>query len=254
MKKNIAIVLCGGKGSRISEITKIIPKSLIKINKKPIIWFVISYLINSGIKKIILPLGYKGNQIRNYIKKEFQHHLEKIDLIDTGRDTEIFERIYKVKNLLSGYDNFLILNSDTVFDLNLKKFINFHNKNNFNITLSGIKMKSSWGSIIRKKNSIKLYKFIKNEVIDMYQLKGFNKYEAFRNTGISIMKVKILKTIKIKKKLDFESFFFNKIDDIGSFIFDGFWYPIETYKDYSQLKNDTILKNRVKNLIDKING
>ena len=119
MKKNIAIVLCGGKGSRISEITKIIPKSLIKINKKPIIWFVISYLINSGIKKIILPLGYKGNQIRNYIKKEFQHHLEKIDLIDTGRDTEIFERIYKVKNLLSGYDNFLILNSDTVFDLNL---------------------------------------------------------------------------------------------------------------------------------------
>ena len=58
----------------------------------------------------------------------------------------------------------------------------------------------------------------------------------------------------MKKKLDFESFFFNKIDDIGSFIFDGFWYPIETYKDYSQLKNDTILKNRVKNLIDKING
>ena len=39
-----------------------------------------------------------------------------------------------------------------------------------------------------------------------------------------------------------------------TFIFDGFWYPIETYKDYSQLKNDTILKNRVKNLIDKING
>ncbi len=252
--KNAAIVLCGGLGSRIFEITKKIPKSLISVQQKPIIWFVVSDLINAKFDKIIFPLGYRGNQIKKYIKSEFKNHLDKIELVDTGRNTEIFDRIYKVKNFLNNYDNFLLVNSDTIFDFNLKNFILFHEKNKFNISLSGIKMKTSWGSIIKKKNSSRVYKFIKNERVESYKLKGYNQYESFRNTGISIFKVKVLKMIKKKNCIDFESYFFNKIHNIGSFIFDGFWYPVETYKDFYNLKHDTILKIKVRKLIKKINA
>lgn len=252
--KNAAIVLCGGFGSRIYEITKKTPKSLIRVEKKPIIWFVVSELLNSKFEKIILPLGYRGNQIRNYIKKEFKNHLNRILLVETGRNTEIIERIYKVKKFLNNFDNFLLVNSDTIFDFNLKNFMSFHEKNKFNISLSGIKMRTSWGSIIKKKNSVSAYKFVKNERIESYKLKGFSKYESFRNTGISIFKVKVLDMIKKKNSLDFESYFFNKIDNIGSFIFDGFWYPIETYKDFYNLKNEKSLKKKVITIIKKINA
>ena len=254
MKNNIAaIVLCGGLGSRISEITNKKPKSLIYINGKPLIWFVVKDLINLGIKKIIFPLGYRGHQIKKYLKKEFKKNLKSFDLVETGKYTEISERIFKVKKNLKGYDNFLLLNSDTLTGLNLKNFIKFHIKNNFNISMSGIKMKTSWGSIIKKKNDYKVYKFIKNGEMDTYQIKNYVNFLAYRNSGISIISTKYLNSIKLRKKKDFETDLYNKTSKIGSIILNSFWYPVETYKDYMYLKKNKILKEKVKKLILKLN-
>jgi glucose-1-phosphate cytidylyltransferase len=115
-KKIIAVVLCGGFGSRISELTTNTPKSLIKIKNKPLIWYSIHSLLKSGIKDIILPLGYKGENIRKYVLKNFKKNLNNIRLIDTGEKTEIFQRILKIKKQLIGYESFIIINSDTLFE------------------------------------------------------------------------------------------------------------------------------------------
>ena len=69
-KKIVAVVLCGGMGSRISEITSKTPKSMISILGKPIIWYVISLLVKNNIQQIIFPLGYKGNLIKKFILKK----------------------------------------------------------------------------------------------------------------------------------------------------------------------------------------
>jgi len=250
-KKIIAVVLCGGFGSRISELTTNIPKSLIKIKNKPLIWYAINSLLKSGIKDIILPLGYKGENIRKYVLKNFKKNLDNIRLIDTGEKTEIFQRILKIKKQLIGYDSFIIINSDTLFDFKLKKLINFHYKNKYNISLSGIKMRTSWGSILLKKNN-SVYKFKKNNIIDRYYLKNDSKYKAFRNTGINIINSNFLKHAKkINKKTDFEDFFYNK-KNIGSLIFDGFWYPVETYKDFLNLKKNKLLLKKVGKLLNRI--
>ena len=65
-----AMILSGGRGKRLRPVTDTIPKPLIKINGKPLIEWKINYLKKFGIKDIIICSGYKGNQIKNYIKKK----------------------------------------------------------------------------------------------------------------------------------------------------------------------------------------
>ena len=62
-KTRTAVILCGGKGTRLGSITKKIPKSLVKIKNKPIMWFILKILKKNGFNQFILPLGYKGNLI-----------------------------------------------------------------------------------------------------------------------------------------------------------------------------------------------
>ena len=121
------------------------------------------------------------------------------------------------------------------------------------LSLSGIKMKTSWGSIINKKNDYKVYKFIKNGDMDTYQIKNYVNFQAYRNSGISIINTKYLNSIKLRKKQDFETDLYNKTSKIGSIILNSFWYPVETYKDYIYLKKNKILKEKVKKLILKLN-
>jgi|TARA_B110000483_G_C18120153_1_gene513266 glucose-1-phosphate cytidylyltransferase len=259
MKKKLctaAVVLCGGIGTRIKEITYKIPKPLIKIQDKPLIWYTISSLLKSGIDKIIFPLGYKGEMIENYLKKNFKNNLHQFEIVKTGINTEIIDRIKKIRYLLNGHNSFIFTNSDTLFNFNLKKFISFHEKNKLNISLSGVKMRSSWGSLIIKKNNNKLKKFVKNEVIDKYKIKSYPDYESYRNTGISIIDTECLKIIKDVKSKDFETILFNsyaKKNKVGTLIFDNFWYPVETKKDYDELKNDQVLKIKTNYLKKKLN-
>ena len=70
MNNKCAVVLCGGKGSRLGLLGKKIPKTLVKVQGKEILWYIIKYLKFSGFNRIILPIGYKGNQIKDFLKKQ----------------------------------------------------------------------------------------------------------------------------------------------------------------------------------------
>lgn len=253
-----AVVLCGGLGSRIRGITKnIIPKSLVKVYGKPIIWYVVSSLLRFGVDKIIFPIGFKGEKIRNYLKKEFKQNYHQFIVVKTGIDTEIINRIKKIINLLNKYDFFICTNSDTLFDFDLKKFLNFHCKNKFMISLSCIKMKTAWGSLIIENNTNKLKRFVKYETIDSYQLKKYPKYKSIRNSGVSIINTTCLNSIKNSRSVDFENFLYNKFakkKKVGSLLFDNFWYPIENIKDYNELIKNYKLKKKVNLLKKKLDG
>jgi len=243
-----AVVLCGGQGTRIKEITKNnIPKALIKINGKPIIWYVVSALLKSGVKKIIFPVGFKGEKIDSYLKKEFKVNYHQFSVVKTGQNTEILERIKKIRALLNKYYCFICTNADTLFDFDLKKFLNFHYNNKFMISLSCIKMRSTWGSVIKKKKNI-LKKFVKNEIIASYKIKKYLKYECYRNSGISIINTICLRSIKSLKSNDFETLLYNKFainKKVGSLLFNNFWYPVENAKDYNNLVKNYKLKKKV---------
>ena len=65
-----AIILCGGKGSRLGVLGKRLPKSLVQVQKKEILWYIINILSKNKFSHLILPTGYKGNVIKNFVKKK----------------------------------------------------------------------------------------------------------------------------------------------------------------------------------------
>lgn len=248
-KKIVAVILCGGMGSRISQITRMIPKSLIKVNQRPIIWYVVASLLKNGVREIIFPLGYKGKRIEIFVKKKFKKESRYFQFHDTGEKTEIHNRIKKIIKKLKNYEDFILINSDTIFDFNLRNFINLHQKKKHLISLSGIKMESSWGTIVKNKKNL-LKKFVINAQIEDYKIKKYAGFNCYRNTGISIINSKCLNYIK---NLDhnFEISLYNKFvkyNKVGVKIFNKFWYPIETLKDLNILNQDKTKKKKI-NLI-----
>ena len=98
MKVNSAVILCGGRGTRLGSLGKKIPKTLVKIHNKPILWYIIKALKKNAVNHFILPLGYKGNLIKKYINTNSELKKLNIDLIDTGLNTSISKRIYRIKD------------------------------------------------------------------------------------------------------------------------------------------------------------
>ena len=70
MKKKYisAVILCGGKGTRLGVLGKKLPKTLVKVNNKPIIWYIIKFLEKNSFNHFILPVGYKGKMIKKFFK------------------------------------------------------------------------------------------------------------------------------------------------------------------------------------------
>ena len=206
MRVNTAIILCGGKGTRLGSISKKIPKTLIKIQKKEILWYIINFLKKNGFNHFILPLGYKGKQIRIFIKKNNYFNC-KIDLVNTGINTHIGNRIFKVLKKIKS-KNILILNGDAIFNFNIKSIFNKHEKNKIDATFLSAESKYQFGTVCIKKG--KLIDFKRNITFESVNIRNNKSMIAFNYAGLIILnKLRLLKHSKIFKKSDnFEKVFY----------------------------------------------
>ena len=118
------VILAGGKGTRISEYTKSIPKPMVQIGSKPIIEHIINYYIKFGFKEFIITTGYKHKIIKNYFKKKKLP--AKIDIVNTGIETLTGLRLKKISSMLN--DTFMLTYGDGLSNINLNNLINFHKK------------------------------------------------------------------------------------------------------------------------------
>ena len=116
-----AVILCGGRGTRLGSIGKKIPKTLVKIHGKEILWYIIKILKKNKFNHIILPLGYKGNMIKKLTKK-YKNLFNDIVFVDTGENSNIGKRIFLIQNKIKS-DNFLLLIGDAIFDIKLDKIL-----------------------------------------------------------------------------------------------------------------------------------
>ena len=147
-------------------------------------------LKKNSFNHFILPTGYKGEMIKKYLKKNKNFSKNKIDIVSTGKNTQISKRIFLIKNKIKS-KNFLLLNGDAVFDFNLKKMFNNHIKRNFDITFIGCEAQLNFGIIGKEKNKIVSFE----RDIDFNSIKTRNKknFVGYINSGISIIKTKLLK-------------------------------------------------------------
>ena len=195
-----AIILCGGFGTRIKRKTlNKIPKSLIRVNDVPFIFFLIQQIINLKINKIIFCTGYLGHVIENEVNKfkiinnldiEFLFSHEKIALGTAGS-------IINAQNYISG-SNSLILNGDTYVNANLSDFINFHFIEKSVLTISSnLKILSSrYGKLN-----------IKNKLLKKIIEKKFS-FISYVYSGIFLIDNSLIQKFPRNKFLNVEDSFF----------------------------------------------
>ncbi|GFH62959.1 MAG: glucose-1-phosphate cytidylyltransferase [Candidatus Desulfovibrio kirbyi] len=163
------LIMCGGKGTRLREETAFKPKPMVEIGARPVLWHIMSVYARFGYKDFILPLGYRGEVIKQYFhgynirNTDFTvelnsgtlttHHagscaLEdwRVTLCDTGQDTLKGGRIKRVARHIET-DRFMLTYGDGLADINLDKLVRFHEQSGTIGTFTGVRMPSRFGTV-----------------------------------------------------------------------------------------------------------
>jgi glucose-1-phosphate cytidylyltransferase len=226
------VILAGGLGTRISEETKVKPKPMVIIGGKPIIWHLMKIYSQYNIKHFIICLGYKGQILKNSIKKYEKTEKWKIDFVDTGVNTMTGGRIKRVKKYLKHDKNFCLSYGDGLCDVNINQLIKFHEKKNKIATLTAVKQNNRFG-ILSIKN---------NHCIDKIK----EKPVEFINGGFFVLTNKIFDYLKNDKTI-FEKDCLPKLSkkkELMAFKHGGFWACMDTLRDKKELNRIWKSKNR----------
>ena len=162
------IILCGGKGTRLSEETISRPKPMVEIGGKPILWHIMKIYSHYGYNRFVLALGYKSEQIKQYfynyritgadfsLKFDPEHDIEYLNhsaekdwevvFVDTGEETLKGGRIKRVEKYINS-DTFHLTYGDGVCDINLRNLVEFHKSHNCTGTVTAVRPPSRFGEL-----------------------------------------------------------------------------------------------------------
>ena len=242
-----AVILCGGRGTRLGLLGKKIPKTLIKIKNYPIIWYIINFLKINNFNHFILPVGYKGKMIKHYIRKQKLFKKLNIEIINTGINSNIANRIEKIKKNIKS-KSFLLLNGDALFNFNLENIFDKHFRNNRNITFISSETQLPYGTIGVIGNKVR--SFEREAVFNAIIKKNIRNFRGYLYSGMSIINSNLLK-LNFKNFENFEKEFYPLIIKRGKAdleILNGFWHSIDNVKDI-QILNNHKKKNEIQKLI-----
>ena len=219
------VILAGGYGTRLSEYTKTIPKPMVMIKNKPLIYYVMKTYAKYGYKDFYIALGYKGNVIKNYFKKRI--HDWNVNLIETGKNTMTGGRLKRLRQLLND-ETFLLTYGDGVSNVNIKKLVNFHKKNKKLVTLTAVRPPARFGALKLKGDKVKYFK--EKSKLD----------EGWINGGFFVVEPKFLKFIKNDKTyLEREPLEkICKLNNLIAYKHYDFWQCVDTKRDLDKLKKD----------------
>ena len=219
------VIFAGGLGTRISEETDYIPKPMVKIGNKPILWHIIKYYSVFGFSDFIICGGYKIDNIKNYFRKFKKNKLLNIKIVNTGKNSNTGERLKKIKKYING--TFCLTYGDGLSNVNIDKLINFHNINKSIATLTAVKPIPHFGKLIFKGNKI-------NRFLEKNQNK-----ENWINGGFFVCEKKIFNYLN-KKNTIFESDVLSllaKRNKLAGYKHKNFWYCMDTLRDKRYLNS-----------------
>ena len=162
-----AVILAGGLGTRMSEETYAIPKPMVEIGGKPILWHIMKSYSVHGITDFVICCGYKGYLIKEYFVNYFIHtsnvtidlnknHVEvhqnhaeswRVTLVDTGENTNTGGRLKRISEYVKD-DTFCMTYGDGVSDVDIGKVIDFHKKGKWLATVTAVQPPGRFGSLI----------------------------------------------------------------------------------------------------------
>lgn len=246
-----AVILCGGIGTRIRDISETLPKPMLPIGDKPILWHIMKSYSHYGIKDFVLCLGYKGWTIKefflNYHAKisDVSVNLSKsnsiqfyapadeddwnITLAETGEKAQTGARVFNVKKYLEGGKYFCLTYGDGVSDVNMKDLLGAHKNSGLICTVTGVRPEGRFGELVIEGEKVVEFSE-KTNVRSGYINGGFMVFDSSR----------IWKYFRPGDDLILERDVLSRLagdGQLGVFRHDGFWYCCDTPREYAILNN-----------------
>jgi len=241
-----AVILAGGLGTRLSEETALRPKPMVEIGGRPILWHILKIYSAHGINDFIICAGYKGYVIKEYFANYFLHMSDvtfdmannsmevhhkkaepwKVTIVDTGDETMTGGRIKRVKPYVNG-EAFCCTYGDGVGDIDVTALIEFHKSSGLEATLTGVQPPGRFGALN-----------LEGDLIASFQEKPEGD-GSWINGGYFVLEASVFDRIEsdstIWERQPLESLAHDR--QLGIFKHNGFWRPMDTLRDKSELEN-----------------
>ncbi len=238
------IILAGGFGSRLGHVTELIPKPMLEVAGRPIIWHIMKIYAHYGYNKFVVALGYKANIIKDYFYK-FQNYNSnftvdtatgnityenvspdrwEVTLVDTGVDTLKGGRIKRLEKYLDDVN--MLTYGDGVANVDIPGLVEFHKKHGKLMTITGVKPPSRFGEIIEKKGTV--LSFVEKPQTS----------QGLINGGFMVFNKKMLDYLTTDTACDFEVGALEKLAAEGqvmTYKHKGFWECVDTVRDINHL-------------------
>lgn len=240
------VILAGGLGTRLSEATNLIPKPMVEIGGKPILWHIMKTYSHYGFNDFIICCGYKQYVIKEYFANYFRHNCDmvvdlsnnstqildnhsenwKVTMVDTGLNTMTGGRIKRIQKYV-GNERFLLTYGDGVADINICDTIKKHENADCLLSLTSYKPKGKFGALqIESNNKVSSF---------MEKPDGDGKWI---NAGYFVCESKVFDYIKDGDSTVFEQKPLEQIAQEGNmqaYKHTGFWKPMDTLRDNVEL-------------------
>ena len=218
-----AVILAGGYGTRISEESRLIPKPMIEIGGKPILWHIMKIYSVYKIDDFIICLGYKGEKIKEYFG-QFDSELWNIQLIDTGVDSMTGGRLKRVQDKID--NTFCVTYGDGLSDVNLNDLILFHKEKRSLATLTAIHPPERFGVLN-----------LSGDYVTEFHEKHAGE-SSWINGGFFVLEPEIFDYLQddstVFEKTPLETL--AKEQKLTAFKHNGFWHPMDTQRDKNHLE------------------
>lgn len=226
-KDNLVVIMAGGLGTRLKDLTKEIPKPMLQVGEDPMLQHIINNFKQYGYNKILLSVNYKSEIIENYFQDGFAYGV-KINYI---KETKRLGTAGGIK-LAQKYVNnpFFVINGDIFTNLNVDNMMRFHMKNNYDITVGTRKhsFQIPYGVIDAENNSIQ---GLKEKPIIEYLING----------GVYCVNPDLIDYIPDDEYFeitDLINICINNGRRVGSYEINDYWMDIGKIEDYNKVNRD----------------
>lgn len=242
------IILAGGYGTRMIEETANIPKPMVEINGKPLIWYIMQHYAFYGFNDFIIAAGYKMEKLKEYflnlreLYSDFTIDIRsnnsaqskvnylnstpdwKVTVLDTGLNTMTGGRIKRIASHIDG-DEFMLTYGDGVTDLNIKALLEFHRSHGGKATLTAVRL-PRFGMLN-----------LEGEKVTSFQEKRLGD-SPYINGGFMVLNKSVIDYIE-GDKIPFETTPLQRLAEEGSlyaYRYEGFWKCVDTLRDKKELE------------------
>ena len=212
-------ILCGGRGTRLQEHTASIPKPLVEIGGRPIVWHVIQIYLAQGFRRFLLLTGYRGEQVEDFVTAESWPSDVSVRCLATGLDTPTGGRIHLARSELAG-GPFCATYADGVADIDLSALGAFHTAHGSAATMTVVQPELQFG-VAELDGDGSVRGFVEKPRLERWINGGFFCFEqrAFEFLGeTSVLEREPLERLAAGGQL-------------RAFRHEGFWDCMDTYKD-----------------------